>query len=87
MTVFADERAPVRRKAPLALAFLVGLAGCAEGAVPGEPQTSVTLTMPSPTQGAMLGETTRIEPGTYRVPASAWSVADFSVTFPEGWTV
>lgn len=28
-----------------------------------------------------------IEPGTYRIPRSAWSVADFSVTFPEGWTV
>ena len=28
-----------------------------------------------------------IEPGTYRIPTSAWSVTDFSVTFPEGWTV
>jgi hypothetical protein len=27
-----------------------------------------------------------IEPGTYRIPASAWSVADFTVTFPDGWT-
>jgi hypothetical protein len=28
-----------------------------------------------------------IEPGTYAVPSSAWSVADFTVTFPEGWNV
>jgi len=28
-----------------------------------------------------------IEPGTYRVPASVWSVADFLVTFPGDWTV
>ena len=28
-----------------------------------------------------------IEPGTYLIPSSAWSVADFMVAFPEGWTV
>lgn len=28
-----------------------------------------------------------IEPGTYLLPRSAWSVADLTVTFPEGWTV
>ena len=28
-----------------------------------------------------------VEPGTYRIPRSAWSVADLTVTFPEGWTV
>jgi hypothetical protein len=28
-----------------------------------------------------------VEPGTYRIPRSAWSVADLRVTFPEGWTV
>lgn len=28
-----------------------------------------------------------IEPGRYRVPSSEWSAADFTVTFPEGWTV
>ena len=87
MTALADVRAPVRRKVSLALALLVGLAGCAGGPSLGESRPSVTPTMPSPTQGAMLSETTTIEPGTYRVPASAWSVADFSVTFPEGWAV
>jgi hypothetical protein len=28
-----------------------------------------------------------IEPGTYQVPKSAWSVADFTITFPKDWTV
>lgn len=28
-----------------------------------------------------------IDPGTYHIPSSAWSVADFTVTFPEGWSV
>ena len=28
-----------------------------------------------------------IEPGRYRIPRSAWSAADFTVTFPKGWTV
>lgn len=28
-----------------------------------------------------------IEPGTYRIPASAWSLADHRVTFREGWAV
>jgi hypothetical protein len=27
-----------------------------------------------------------IEPGVYRIPRSDWSVADFTVTFPRGWT-
>jgi hypothetical protein len=28
-----------------------------------------------------------MEAGTYRIPRSAWSVADFTVTFPRDWTV
>jgi hypothetical protein len=31
-------------------------------------------------------EVAPIEPGRYLVPSSAWSVTDFTVTFPEGWT-
>lgn len=33
------------------------------------------------------GAHTPIEAGTYLVPSSPWSVADFTVTFPAGWTV
>lgn len=28
-----------------------------------------------------------IAPGRYRIPRSAWSAADFTVTFPAGWSV
>lgn len=39
------------------------------------------------TAGSIPADDAPIEPGTYRIPRSAWSVADFTVTFPEGWTV
>ena len=32
-------------------------------------------------------EPTAVEAGTYRIPRSAWSLTDFAVTLPEGWTV
>jgi hypothetical protein len=32
-------------------------------------------------------EPVAIEAGTYHIPSSYWSVADFTVTFPDGWTV
>jgi hypothetical protein len=32
------------------------------------------------------GEQVPLEAGTYLVPSSAWSVADFTVTFPAGWS-
>lgn len=45
------------------------------------PNTSV------PALGSIPAGDASIEPGTYLVPSSAWSVADFEVTFPDGWTV
>jgi hypothetical protein len=33
------------------------------------------------------GEVAAVAPGSYLIPSSAWSVADFTATFPEGWTV
>jgi hypothetical protein len=64
----------------VALALLVALAGCA-------PTSGTTDTAPSPTPRAIPAGTAAIEPGTYRILKSAWSVVDFAVTFPEGWTV
>lgn len=57
------------------------LAGCA-------PTPGTTDPVPSPPRpGAIPAGTAAIEPGTYRIPGSAWSDVDFTVTFPEGRTV
>ena len=53
----------------------------------GESPASTPPATPSPTPGAIPAGSAPIEPGTYRVPESARSVADFTVTIPEGWTV
>ena len=51
MTTSAKVRSPMRRKMSLALALLVGLAGCTGDPAPGEPRATAPLTMPSQTQG------------------------------------
>lgn len=71
----------------LAVAVLLAvLTGCGGGAA-GEPQASTPSATPSPTLGAIPAGTAPIEPGTYRIPSSAWSMVEYTVTFPEGWTV
>ena len=77
-----------------------GLAGCGgEADVSGDdnPSTPTPSASESAAESSMLslpdwdpsdeGEHVPIEPGTYLVPRSAWSVTDFMVTFPERWTV
>lgn len=68
------------------LSLLVGLSGCGGGVSP-EPHASPQSATSAPTQGAIPVGEGPIEPGTYRIPKSAWSVVDFTVTMPEGWTV
>ena len=46
-----------------------------------------TATAPTPESGSIPAGDGAIDPGTYRIPSSAWSVTDFTVTFPEDWTV
>jgi hypothetical protein len=56
---------------------------------PQAPTTATPSSAPSVTM-APFGESddpVAVEPGTYMIPASEWSVADFSVTFPQGWGV
>jgi len=71
--------------------LLTVLTGCGGGAN-GEPPASTPSAIPSPTPGATTTpfpystEGVAIEPGTYRIRKSAWSVVNFSVTFPEAWT-
>jgi hypothetical protein len=68
------------------------LTGCGGGASD-EPRASTPSATPSATPGVTVSpcpssdEPVAIEPGTYQIPKSAWSVADFTVAFPKGWTV
>lgn len=86
------------RRAVLALMagmlLVTPLAGC--GSDPGgsgepsaaasPPSSDTTRTIPE-WEEADGDAAVAIEAGTYVVPRSAWSVTDFTVTFPEGWTV
>lgn len=80
----------------MAAAAVVVMAIVAAGSslVIGDESTSpspVSPGPPSPTFGSMpSGDGAKdqaIEPGTYRIPSSAWSAVDFKIAFPEGWTV
>jgi hypothetical protein len=82
-----------RRGHALALAvLLIGLTGCGEDeggngtAAPRSATSSPTLDVAT-TPFADSAEPVAIEPGTYSIPRSEWSRLDFSVRFPEGWTV
>ena len=72
--------------------LLTILTGCT-GAATGEPQVSTpAATAPNGLDAtsspfADTAKPAAVEPGTYRIPSSEWSAADFTVTFPEGWTV
>lgn len=79
-------------KAPAVAALLAILTGCG-GNGTAEPSASTASASSSPEPDATAtpfpdrSEPIAVEPGTYRVARSAWSVAGFTVTFPEGWTV
>jgi hypothetical protein len=85
----AEGAATIRaRQAGAAVLLLVTLAACTSGANPPEPSTTSTTTPLSMPEGDTSGDGAHIpiEPGTYLIPSSPWSVADFTVTFPAGWT-
>lgn len=78
--------------AALLIAGLAGCGGDSDGS-PASKSPPVSTTQPSEALRTMAewdeqdgAEPTPIKPGTYRIPASPWSVADFTVAFPEGWT-
>lgn len=56
---------------------------------PASPTPSVATppSMPDVADASGDRQSIPIEPGTYVMPRSAWSVADFKATFPEGWSV
>ena len=77
----------------LAAAVLLAVLTACAGGGSGGGQASTPSTIPSPTPGATTTpfaystEPLAIEPGTYRIPRSEWSLLDFTVTIPEGWAV
>lgn len=80
-----------RGRASVMAVMLAVMTGCAGGVASELPASTPSVTpfeAASPSVTAFPNETepVAIEPGTYRIPKSAWSVIDFTVTFPEGWT-
>jgi hypothetical protein len=77
----------------LAVAVLLALLAACAGSGGGGRLASTPSTMPSSTPGATTTpfaystEPVAVEPGTYRIARSEWSLREFTVTFPEGWTV
>lgn len=53
-------------------------------AVPASPPSTMTVVSTPP---PMPSGDTAIDPGTYRVPRSTWSAAEYTVSFPAGWTL
>src|SRR5262245_50303196 len=69
----------------VALSLLVCVAAC-EGADTDQSEGLTPSTTASPEQNSIPAGTGPIEPGTYYIPKSEWSLVDFSVRFPKGWT-
>ena len=84
---------PALRRWVAAGVLLLGVAACG-GAAPSDAPAETAATPPPPpsaaaTDGFLTLPTAdgAIQPGRYRVPASAWSVSDFTLTVPAGWTI
>jgi hypothetical protein len=91
MTQNKTRAAVMSRPALVAGLFVLGgLAGCSSGSSaesqpPASPATPSASLRSIPAGEGNVDEA--IEPGRYRIPTSVWSAADFTVTFPEGWSV
>jgi hypothetical protein len=90
--VIARKARPVRfgGVVVVALGSLIGLTGC--GATGGSHVSTASpdappMSGPTTASFASSAEPIAIVPDSYRIPKSAWSVADFTVTIPEGWAV
>jgi hypothetical protein len=72
------------------MAVVVGLAACGvEGGADTEESTAQPPAQSTASRAVLPTSETPVpvEPGTYQMPSDAWSVTDYSVTIPEGWTV
>jgi hypothetical protein len=88
-----DRRCSLRiRLLGACLALSISLAGCG-GAVPSAAPTALAATQPASSSAAadrvmaLPAEDGAIEAGSYRVGASPWSVADYTVTVADGWNL
>ena len=68
-----------------AMLLLVSGAGCVGGDTNGS-ESLTPSTGPTPEQSSLPAEGGPIEPGRYEIPSSEWSLVDFSIRFPKGWT-
>lgn len=75
--------------AVVVLAVLTGCGGNAGGEPPasGSSASLSTTGVATATPFPDSTEPVAVEPGTYQIPRSEWSIADFTVTFPRDWTV
>jgi hypothetical protein len=89
VTVNRLSRRSVAAGAALVLvAFLAGCGGDSDGPPAAASTRSSDTARTIPKWDAADGDVpVAIEPGTYAIPRSPWSVTDFTVTFPVGWTV
>ena len=72
------------------LAAAVALAACAPQASQDTALSSTPTTVPTTTVVVASSEwptSGTVEPGTYHIPPSAWNVAGFTMTMPEGWEI
>jgi hypothetical protein len=75
------------RSTALAVVVLLGiLTGCEGDGTAGTPASGPPASA-STTPFEVTTEPVAVEPGTYRMPSSRSSVADFTVTLPDGWMV
>lgn len=80
---------PAPHRVVAAALLVVGaLTGCTRDATDMAPEPlTPTWASDTTTSGRSSLVQVAIEPGTYRIPASAWSLADYTVTFRAGWEV
>jgi hypothetical protein len=77
-----------RRVMAAGLLVVAGLTGCTRDVTDETPQpVTPTWASDTTTRGRSSVAHVTIEPGNYRIPRSAWSVADYTVTFRQGWSV
>jgi hypothetical protein len=87
--ILRGVNAPARHRVVAGGALIVAaLAGCTSDATGKAPQpVTPPWASDTTTSGRSSVAHLAIHPGTYRIPASAWSQADYTVTFREGWSV